>query len=329
MTKKPLLPSVVRSELVTVVVVADPDESVTNACLERVRALDLPAERLEIVLVARPAYDTEQDAGGSAPEPRVVRIAEDRDLAAARNAGAEAARGEHIAFLAVDAAPSADWLQVAVQTLRANANNAAVATKIVGSGGAVAYAGAAMTFAGEPVLLTVAADDDRPDEALFAAEAALVVESQTFRWIGGFDEELAPGVEFADFGWRLWLHGFRLAYEPRSVVVGSATDLDPSDAGEARRILGSLGTLYKNYGEESFVSALATAMLAANATPNGRAALAQFNAVLPQLVEARRKVQAERVVGDAEILPLFRTHWLPPAREWRALHGPRGARRRS
>ena len=307
MSKSRQLPPAARSELVTVVVVASPDAATTDACVERIRAVDPPADRLETVFVVGPNCDAGSGIADSSTELRVVTVPESRGLGAARNAGAEAARGEYIAFLAVDASPSVDWLQTGLRALRENANTAAVASKIVGEGGRIEYAGAAMTFAGAPVLLRADVVDDRPNEALFAAEAAMLVEAQAFRWIGGFDEDLTPGVEFADFGWRLWLKGFRLAYEPRSVVVGAATDLDPSDAGETRRILGSLGALYKNYGEPGFVNALATSILAANATPNGRAALAGFNDVLPHLVEARQKVQAERVIGDAEILPLFRT----------------------
>ncbi len=313
MSPRPVLPAVARTELVSVIVAAGRDPAVTSACFERLRALDRPAERLEIVVVGSPGT-TDPDPG-PASDLRVVEVPDGTGLAAARNAGAEAARGECLAFLAVDAVPNPDWLKAAVEALRRNANNAGVASKVVGPDGTVEFAGAGMTFAGEPVLFDVEEVNDRPGETLFAAEAAMVVDGQAFRWVGGFDEALSPAVEFADLGWRLWLHGFRIAYVPASVVVGAATATDTSEAGTTRWILGSLGTLYKNYGEEGFVGALAAAMLAANATPAGRAALEPFNLMLPQLVEARRKVQAERVVGDAEIVPLFRARRASPRRE--------------
>jgi len=304
-TKGSLLPPPVRTGRVTVVVVAAADSASTVAFLDRLDALEAPEGGLEAVVVVGVA-DLADDLVDGRPDRRLVTVPDPRQLATARNAGASAARGEYLAFLAVDAAPEPDALPRALDAIRANANVAAVASKVVGPDGQVQFAGAALTAAGTPVLLT-AEPVDQPDETLFGTDTAFLVGAEAFRWVGGYDEGLASSVASADLGWRLWQRGFRVAYEPRSVVVAEAATPERTEDAEVERMLGSLSTLYKNYGDAGLTDAVATAVLAANGTPTGRAALARFNEALPQLIEVRRKVQADRVVGDAEILPLLRS----------------------
>jgi glycosyltransferase involved in cell wall biosynthesis len=113
-------------------------------------------------------------------------------------------------------------------------------------------------------------------------------------------------VEFADLGWRLWLHGLAVGYAPESVVFGSAWERASGDDEEAQRRFGSLSMLYKNDDDEQRGSALAAAMLAANRTSVGQAAVARFSAAMTQLATARELVQRERTVADAELTWLFR-----------------------
>ncbi len=300
------LPEVVRPDVLSVVVVASPDPAVTRACLERVAALDPVGPRIEIVLVTTPDAPGPTAPAVNRRDVETVHLAAPASLAAARNAGAHAARGARLAFLAVDARPSPPWLRAAIDALRVDARATAIASKVLADDGTVEFAGAAMSSAGEPQPLHAGEADhevaDRPDDALFPAEAAMIVDAKTFRFVGGFDAELVPGLEFADLGWRLWLRGFRVRYEPSSVVVGRAwRDDDP-----ATRTLASLSMIYKNYDDRRLGSILAASLLAATGRDAGAAAADRLQAAMPALEEARRGVQAQRVVADGEVLPLFR-----------------------
>ena len=58
----------------------------------------------------------------------------------------------------------------------------------------------------------------RPFDVLYPSPWAFVVETKAFRWVGGFDAELTPGVEHVDLGWRLWIAGLRVVLAPDSVL---------------------------------------------------------------------------------------------------------------
>ncbi len=297
-----------RPGLVSLVVVADPDPAVTTAALERLRGLEPGADAVETILVAPVGAVVDGGVGGD--DVSVVRLDAPANLAAARNAGVEAARGSHVAFLAIDAAPRPDWLTTAFTALRNDSRLVAVASKVVDEHGTIGFAGATMTFTGEPVFRhrgeSVDEVEDRAELALFASPAAMVVDAQAFRLVGGFDAELTPGVEFADLGWRLWLRGFAIGYEPESVVVGEAWPATDGEGPASARRFGSLAMIYKNYDDQQLGSALAAALLDANRTEAGRAAVAQLGSEIGRLASARAAVQAQREVADAELTPLFR-----------------------
>jgi glycosyltransferase involved in cell wall biosynthesis/GT2 family glycosyltransferase len=304
-----LLPPVALPDLVSVVVVAGADAAATEAALARIEGLERGGPRVETIVVVPP----DAAAPPSAPARRareVVRLEQWSGTGAARNAGAEAARGGRLAFLSVDARPGPRWLSAAVAALRTDSRAVGAASKVVAEDGTIEFAGAAMTFAGEPRALHAGepaeAIEDHAGEALFAAEAAMIVDARAFRWVGGFDSELAPGVEFADLGWRLWLRGFRIRYVPESVVVGRAWPRPASEPDATRHAFGSLGMIYKNYDEARLGRILAAAVLQAGRSRAGAAAAERFTAAMPALVAAREAVQQQRVVGDAQLLPLFR-----------------------
>lgn len=184
------------------------------ACLDSLTRLDYPADRFEVVVV---------DDGSATPLDGVVDAVSDRvDLrlhrqrnagpAAARNAGAERARGVVLAFTDDDCAPEADWLDHAA---RAHVTGAAIGGRSINVLDDNPYSTASQMITNF-IYERLNAD---ATSARFLATNNLAVPAESFRGIGGFDTSfpLAAGEDrkLCD---DLRQAGVRLVYDDAMVV---------------------------------------------------------------------------------------------------------------
>jgi GT2 family glycosyltransferase len=177
---------------------------------------------------------------------------------------------------------------------------------------------------------------------LFASGGAMLIRRDTFLAVGGFDPAYFAYFEDVDLGWRLWVLGYRVVYAPNAVVlhIGGATG---KRAGMHRRYTlwesNSLATIIKNYEEGNMERILSAALmleykralLAAGdsvdpadylltSPPDTNssnldhlpkvsvahlAGVARLNAMIPHIMQERRRIQSLRKRTDSEILPLL------------------------
>lgn len=183
-------------------------------CLQSLSHLDYPCDQFEVIVV---------DDGSKTPLQPVVSIFLDRlDVtllkqtntgpAAARNAGAERARGEYLAFIDDDCTPHPDWLQKLGNRL------AEAPDHVIGGRTLNALVENLYSTASQNLLNAgYAYYNPIPGQASFFASNNLTVPAAHFRSIGGFDVTFKTS-EDRDFCDRWRHHGLQMTYAPEILI---------------------------------------------------------------------------------------------------------------
>jgi len=165
------------------------------------------------------------------PRARVLSQPTNRGFAAGCLVGAEAAASERLVFLNDDAIPEEGWLAFLRDAAgRLPPDVFTVAGRLLDRTGAtIDFTDGFLVFDGHAFADRVGAPADSGggpgDERLFACGGNMLVERREFFESGGFDPGYFAYLEDVDFGWRQWILGHRVLYEPRATArhEGGAT----------------------------------------------------------------------------------------------------------
>ena len=214
----------------------------------------LPAN-LPVIIVDDGSPEPLAGLAAERPDLQVLRHNHSRGPAAARNAGAALARTPWIAFLDADTLPDANWLAAMMGHLRPPAPEAErvvlAAPRIYplpGTGPAAWFEErvCALDLGGAP------ADVGVGNAVSYVPSAALLVDADAFRRVGGFNEAMEVG-EDVDLVWRLaefgrvrYLPDVRVGHRPRGSLLAaldrrrvygmSAADLGRRHPGALRHV---------------------------------------------------------------------------------------------
>jgi GT2 family glycosyltransferase len=205
----PLPPQLAAAPKASVVVAAYNAAATLADCLDSLKHLNYPDYETIIV------DDGSTDSSAAIAEQsgaRVVRV-DHRGLAAARNAGIDAASGGVIAFIDADARADRDWLYHLVEAI--------VRRGAAGAGGPnfapePADAGAAAMAAAPGLPREVRAGDDRLSQL---CGCNMAVARDALSAAGGFDPAFVSAGDDVDLSWRLAEAGGLLAYAPGATVI--------------------------------------------------------------------------------------------------------------
>jgi O-antigen biosynthesis protein len=204
-----LPPRLTAAPRATVVVAAYNASSTLSDCLSAIRELNYP--NYETIVVDDGSTDTTSEIANQ-DGVRTIRI-EHKGLAAARNAGVEAASGEVVAFIDADARADRDWLYHLIETIKRR-DAAAAAGPNFAPDPQSARAAAMAAAPGLP--REVRAGDDRLAQL---CGCNMAITKAALLKTGGFDPMFTTAGDDVDLSWRLAASDETLAYAPGAVVI--------------------------------------------------------------------------------------------------------------
>ena len=247
---------------------------------------------------------------------RVLALGANLGFGEANRRGAEAARGEYIAFLNNDTVVTPTWLAAMIWAIGSGPEIAAVCAtlRLLDHPELLNARGGGMTWLGYGYDPDLGVPYDPPDvpgtvvDTIFPTAAAMLIRRDEFLACGGFDPAFFMYHEDVDLGWRLWLLGRRVVVAPDAVVFHAWGGTTRSAAGMAwKERLGArhnLRTLIKHYEPYNMARALKNLVkLWVRARAWGRMThVFAWNLWhLPGTLAWRRRLQRARKVTDREL----------------------------
>ena len=147
-----------------------------------------------------------------------------RFLLNCNNAAAQA-KGKYILFLNNDTQVQEGWLSALVDLIESDDNIGMVGSKLVYPDGSLQEAGGILWSDASAWNYGNKADADRPEynyvkDVDYISGAAIMIKTSLWQEIGGFDERYIPAYcEDSDLAFEVRKHGYRVVYQPKSVVV--------------------------------------------------------------------------------------------------------------
>lgn len=158
------------------------------------------------------------------PWVKIISLNENYGFCKAYNMAVRLVDHSHIVFLNNDTEVHLNWLSELVKPMLANGRVGIVGSKLLlfEDRSKINHAGSKITPIGGGLDIGIFMEDkEQFNHEYFSAAAcgaAMLVKSEVFRKIGGFDELLYAYSEDLDLGWRSWLYGYKVIYAPKSIV---------------------------------------------------------------------------------------------------------------
>lgn len=220
----------------------------------------------EIIVVDNGSADGSIEfLAASHPEVRTIRNSENLGFAHPCNQGAQAAKGEIVAFINNDMKAEPGWISESLR--RFTPSTPCVASRILDwDGKRIDYNGSSLQYLGFALQRDIGRLVDEvsgPDRVLFPCGGAFLIDRDIFLDSGGFDPDYFAIFEDVDLGWRLWILGHEVAFAPDSVVRHRGHSTFGRHGQRKMRYLmhrNALLTVLKNYQDDVFERLLPLAL---------------------------------------------------------------------
>ncbi|MDD5622945.1 MAG: glycosyltransferase [Actinomycetota bacterium] len=236
-------------------------EKYLKCCLDSLKELNYPQDKLEIILIDNNSTDESLDLVKSGyPYVKIIKNGKNMGFACANNQAAKVAGGEYIAFLNNDTRVDKNWLIELLKPIYKDKEIIASGSKVLSIDGKnIDFVGGMINFEGKGFQidydLSIEKDHYYDYRYLpFVNGGAMLVNREIFLDTGGFDEDFFAYYEDVDFGWRLWVLGYRVVFAPKSIVYHHHHGTSKVFSEDRLRFLkerNSLYSVFKNYDENN------------------------------------------------------------------------------
>ena len=203
----------------------------TRKCLEALFLTTLKwADLIEIIVVDNGSDDCAREYLKTL-EPRIHVLSHKENIGFAKgcNSGAWVAQGRYLVFLNNDTEPCSGWIEALLSVFENYRNIGIVGSKLLFPDGTIQHAGVAIVR--DPYSATELSpchvgyqQPDSPEhnhiqEYQAVTAACCMMERSLFAQISGFDEGYWNGFEDVDLCFKVHKAGYRIVYQPASVVI--------------------------------------------------------------------------------------------------------------
>ena len=231
----------------------------TLECLAAVEAQLGSVEGASVTVVDNGSTDGSPTAVASRyPNAKLFALPENRGFTGGIAAALAGSTATNVIFLNNDAVPEAGWLAALVSAMdRAPSDVVSIGGKIIDiEGRSIDFIGGVLTFDGHAFqngFRYPVGSREEPaagEEILFACGGNMISRRAALAELGGFDDDFFAYLEDVDFGWRTWISGYRVLFEPAALVRHASSTTSNRLGDFERGVLferNALQTAIKNY----------------------------------------------------------------------------------
>ena len=225
--------------LVSIVIPCYNQVNYTYQCLVSIKEhTDFEKTPYEVIIADDVSTDATREIGFYADNLVIARNRENMGFLKNCNQAASIAKGKYIFFLNNDTKVSDGWLDSLVDLIERDDSIGMVGSKLVYPDGRLQEAGGIIWSDGSGWNYGRLQDPEEPEynyvkEVDYISGAAIMIRTDLWREIGGFDERFAPAYyEDTDLAFEVRKHGKKVVFQPKSVIThfeGISNGTDTSD----------------------------------------------------------------------------------------------------
>lgn len=301
-------------------------------CFDTLKKLNYPKEKLEFIMVDNGSNDSSIEfIKSNYSYVKIIKNNTNQGFAKPNNDAAKIATGEYIALINNDMKIDSEWLNDMLQSLCSCNDDSYVCagSKILNwDGSKLDFAGGSVSFYGHGYQYDYGMEIEKANkkynkdrDILFACGGAMLVKREIYMQAGGLDEDYFAYFEDVDFGWRLWILGYKVRFCSKALCNHKHNSTSKKMNKTKVNIMfdrNSLYTIYKNYGEDKVYNITTSAILLktfkGTKTTNELSeldkgseiiAINEFLMNLPKIKIKREFIQKNRKRSDEDILKKF------------------------
>ncbi|MBA7642015.1 hypothetical protein ES703_49701 [subsurface metagenome] len=294
---------------VSIIIVNCNGKDYLKDCLNSINLLDYPNKKVETIVIDNGSTDDSVEfIKGNYSKVKIIENDKNIGFAPAINQGAKEAKGKYIAILNNDTRVDPQWLIELIKPIDKYNQVVCTGSKVLSwDGKKIDFVGSMVNFEGKGFQIDYGhpIEEDRYTEDkyyLFVNGSSMLVDKEIFLEVGGFDKDYFAYYEDVDFGWRLWILGYKVVFAPKSIVYHHHHGTSYRYGHDRHRYLmerNSLYTIYKNYSDENLGKIFSSSLLTQLARVFAETELSSESYKINYEGEIREKEELSRLSGSS------------------------------